>query len=75
MMPQPGQLYKHYKGSVYQILYLGLHTETLEEMVVYKAVDKDQVWVRPLTMWNDIVEVQGQKVLRFTLLKTIQGSI
>lgn len=71
MMPQPGQLYKHYKGSVYQIIYLGLHTETLEEMVVYKAVDKDQVWVRPLTMWNDIVEVQGQKVLRFTLLKTI----
>ena len=71
MIPQSGQLYKHYKGSVYQILYLGLHTETLEEVVVYKAVDKDQVWVRPLTMWNNIVEVQGQKVLRFTLLKTI----
>lgn len=70
MIPQPGQLYKHYKGSVYQILYLGLHTETLEEVVVYKAVDKDQVWIRPLTMWNDIVEVQGQKISRFTLLET-----
>lgn len=41
VLPQPGELYRHYKGNIYQILYLGQHTETLEDMVVYKAVSKD----------------------------------
>ena len=37
--PNPGEIYRHYKGNVYQVLGVGLHTETLEELVVYKAVE------------------------------------
>lgn len=66
---QPGELYRHYKGNIYQILCLGQHTETLEDVVVYKAVNKDQIWVRPLQMWNELVEVHGKITPRFTLLK------
>ena len=65
---QPGQMYQHFKGSLYEILCVGTHTETLEELVVYKPVDKDVIWIRPLSMWNTILRKNGKDVSRFTLV-------
>lgn len=51
-------IYKHYKGNRYELLYIANHSETLEKMVVYKALyGEGEVWVRPLSMWEE--EVNG----------------
>jgi len=60
-------VYQHYKGNKYELLYIANHSETLEKMVVYKALyGEGEVWVRPLEMWNELVEVDGKAVERFT---------
>ena len=69
----PGE-YEHYKGKRYQVLGVARHTETQEELVVYKALYKgdfpeDQLWVRPLSMFKENVEVNGKKVQRFRLVE------
>ena len=59
-------IYKHYKGNKYELLYIANHSETLEKMVVYKALyGEGEVWVRPLEMWEETVEVDGVMVKRF----------
>ena len=59
--------YRHYKGNEYIVLGIAMHSETEEEMVVYKALYGDEkVWVRPASMWNEEVVVGGEKVKRFT---------
>ena len=63
-----GKIYKHYKGNVYKIIALGKHSETEEDMIVYQHVDKGDIWVRPKSMWNEEVLVDGKKVLRFSLI-------
>lgn len=63
-----GGLYRHYKGGKYVVTDIATHTETEEEMVVYKDVFTGAVWVRPASMWNDIVETDGRRVRRFTLI-------
>lgn len=61
-------IYKHYKGNLYELLYIANHSETLEKMVVYKALyGEGEIWVRPLAMWDEPVEVDGKKVKRFEL--------
>ena len=65
-----GQVYRHFKGNIYYVLNIAKHTETEEDMVVYTkfgTVD-DTIWVRPVNMWNDIVEYEGKKQPRFKLL-------
>jgi len=58
--------YKHYKGKEYEVIGLAKHSETLEDLVVYKALyDDGQIWVRPLKMFLEEVEVNGKKVPRF----------
>jgi len=58
--------YKHYKGKEYEVIGVGKHSETLEEFVVYKALyGDDQIWIRPLGMFNEEVEVNGKKIPRF----------
>ena len=60
-------IYKHFKGNSYEVLGVAKHSETLEEMVVYKALYGDgDIWVRPLKMWDERVEYNGQMVKRFT---------
>lgn len=62
--------YRHYKGNEYEVLYTAKHSETLEEMVVYRALYGDfGVWVRPASMWNELVEKDGKTVRRFTLIE------
>ena len=64
-------IYRHFKGGVYELLFIALHSETLEQMVIYRSVQEPQkVWARPLSMWNETVEHDGRQVPRFTLLKS-----
>lgn len=61
--------YRHFKGNEYEVLFVGKHSETLEELVVYRALyGEKQVWVRPASMWNEKIERDGKTVLRFTYL-------
>ncbi len=62
----PGK-YRHFKGGEYEVLYIAKHSETLEEMVIYKALYGDGgIWARPAYMWNDIVIHNGKEYRRFT---------
>lgn len=64
-------LYKHYKGNLYEVIGVAHHSETLEEMVVYKALydtpdfGYGAIWVRPLAMFNETIVVDGIEVKRF----------
>ena len=60
-------IYEHYKnGKQYEVLGVALHSETLEEMVVYRALyDEKITWVRPRAMFFEEVEKEGKKVSRF----------
>lgn len=58
--------YRHYKGNEYLVIGVAKHSETTEPMVVYKALYGDGgLWVRPLSMWNETVEVNGVLYKRF----------
>jgi hypothetical protein len=58
--------YKHYKGHEYEVIGVARHSETLEDMVIYKALYGEQdLWVRPLKMFEEKVEVEGKIVARF----------
>ena len=61
--------YRHFKGNEYAVLGIAKHSETLEEMVVYRALYGEHgLWVRPASMWNETVERDGRTVQRFTYL-------
>lgn len=61
-------IYRHYKGGRYEVIGVAKHSESLEEMVVYRALyGEGGLWVRTASMWNEWVEKDGEKVLRFTL--------
>ena len=63
---KPGK-YIHFKGNEYEVIGTAAHSETLEDMVVYRALGGDGgLWVRPAAMWNEIVEHNGRPVKRFT---------
>ena len=58
--------YRHYKGSEYEVIGVARHSETLEELVVYRALYGDHgLWVRPREMFEETVELNGQRVPRF----------
>lgn len=58
--------YKHFKGGMYEVLGIAKHSETLEEMVVYKALYGDgDIWVRPIEMFTEKVLIGGEYVNRF----------
>ena len=62
--------YKHYKGNEYEVVGIAKHSETLEEMVVYRALyGNHDLWVRPLVMFLEKVEVDGKIKSRFELIK------
>ena len=62
--------YKHYKGKSYEVVGIAKHSETLEELVVYRALyGKNDLWVRPLKVFLEEVEVDGKKVPRFIFIK------
>ena len=62
---KPGR-YRHFKGNEYEVLGMAHHSETMEEMVVYRALYGEfGLWVRPAAMWNEIVDRQDYSGPRF----------
>lgn len=60
-------LYQHYKGGRYEVLGLVRHSESLQEMVLYRALyGENGLWVRPRAMFESMVEVNGATVARFS---------
>lgn len=58
--------YKHYKGKEYEVIGIAKHSETLEELVVYRALYGDHdLWTRPLRMFVETVEIDGKQKPRF----------
>ena len=58
--------YRHFKGNEYLVIGVAKHSETLEEMVVYRALDGDGgLWVRPSSMWDETIERDGKRFKRF----------
>ena len=68
-----GSWYTHYKGTLYRVISVARHSETLQEMVVYQRVGSGiesvdlQIWVRPLDLFLEQVMVDGKSVPRFKL--------
>ena len=62
--------YRHFKGNEYEVIGVARHSETLEETVVYRALYGDYgLWVRPASMWNEVVIHNGKEVKRFELIE------
>ena len=65
---RPGR-YRHFKGNEYEVLFTARHSETEEEMVVYRALYGERgLWVRPAAMWNETVERGGKTMPRFAYI-------
>lgn len=71
----PG-LYRHYKGAEYQVISVVTHSETEEPLVLYKALYGEfGLWVRPLNMFVEQVEVDGKLKARFEFIKTMSQKL
>ena len=58
--------YRHFKGNEYEVIGIANHSETLEKMVVYRALyGEKELWVRPADMWNEEIERNGKTFKRF----------
>ena len=65
----PTGKYRHYKGNEYEVVGIARHSESHEEMVVYRPLyGEGGLWVRPLTMFTENVTVDGKTMPRFTPL-------
>ena len=64
-------IYRHYKGKDYRVIGLAKHSETLEDLVVYEPLHDSEykLWVRPLKIFLENVELKGRTVPRFKFLK------
>ena len=66
---RPGR-YRHFKGGEYEVLFTAAHSETGELYVVYRALyGEKKVWIRPASMWNEKVERDGKRFLRFVKIE------
>ncbi len=62
--------YRHYKGNDYEVIGVAKHSENESELVVYRPLyGEGRLWVRPLEMFTETVEVEGQTVSRFQFLE------
>ena len=67
-MIKPGK-YRHFKGNEFEVIGTAKHSETHEEMVVYRALYGEfGLWVRPASMWEETVERDGKTYQRFTYI-------
>ena len=62
---KPGK-YRHYKGNLYEVIGVARHSETEEQLVVYRPLyGEGGLWVRPLQMFTESVTVEGKEMARF----------
>ncbi|KGJ87742.1 DUF1653 domain-containing protein [Colwellia psychrerythraea] len=62
--------YQHFKGNYYQVLYIARHSETEEYLVVYHPKDNaEDIWLRPLAMFDETIEREGKTLKRFSFIK------
>ncbi len=62
--------YRHFKGNMYEVIGIAKHSETLEEMVVYRALyGEGELWVRPASMWDETIERDGKIIKRFEYIE------
>lgn len=67
-LPKPGR-YRHYKGKEYAVIGVARHSESEEQLVVYRTLYAERdLWVRPLSMFTEQVEVNGEWLPRFTFI-------
>ena len=67
-MIKPGK-YRHFKGNEYEVIGTAKHSETMEELVVYRALYGEfGLWVRPASMWEETVERDGKTYKRVTYI-------
>ena len=65
---KPGK-YRHFKGNLYEVIGIAHHSETMEELVVYRALYGEHgLWVRPAAMWIETVDRDGYQGPRFEYL-------
>lgn len=68
-------LYEHYKGLKYEVMGVCRHSETLEILVLYKALYGDyRMWVRPFEMFNGTIEVEGKTIDRFRFIESLSDT-
>lgn len=61
--------YRHYKGNNYQVIDIATHSETLEQLVVYRPLyGEGKLWVRPLSMFTELITKDGKSIPRFEYL-------
>lgn len=66
-------IYQHYKGNLYQVFHVATHSETREKLVVYQCLYGDySMWVRPLDMFKEDIEIDGKKVPRFKFIQSTE---
>jgi len=66
--------YRHYKGHLYEVSGLARHSETLEDMVIYRQLYGDgSIWVRPAKMFAELVEINGKTIPRFEKISDVQN--
>lgn len=51
-----GAKYRHFKGTIMEVIAIAKHSETLEDMVIYKHLEDEQIWARPMDMFNSLVD-------------------
>jgi hypothetical protein len=62
--------YQHFKGNFYEVLHVAKHSETEEFMVVYHPKNQpEDIWVRPLIMFDETIERQGKRMKRFKIVR------
>lgn len=67
--------YQHYKGNFYEVIGVARHSETLEELVVYRALydhkiyGQNSLWVRPKAMFLEKIVIDGEEIQRFSSVK------
>ena len=70
------QYYRHFKGNIYRVLHIAKHSETLEDMVVYQAMyGKKGIWVRPKTMFEEVIERDVRTFRRFEPISVEEAQV